>query len=239
MEITCVIFENSKKDAEPLLGLIKNNPILKLIKVCYPPHDSVEDFYVDMVFINIENVLIKYSDYYKVLKLNSRFVVLTGKAENAAVKAFDMEADDFLLKPLYQERFDQSVNKCMKFISRIQKETAPFEGFIFLKDTDKGNDLVKVHFLEICVVEAAGNYSKVYTIGGTYIRTKVLLMNIEKQLAPKDKFLRVHRSYIISKLHIEGTDNGALRIRGHKPSIAIGKNYRPGVIHFLTSKSLL
>jgi DNA-binding LytR/AlgR family response regulator len=145
-----------------------------------------------------------------------------------AVEAFELEAVDYLLKPITLERFIKAVQK----VSAKKEEFAEAaangreNNYIFLK-VDKR--LVKIDHPDIIYAESLGDYIKVYTAVQTY--TTYLTMNKLEALLPAGKFVRIHRSSIINLDRIQYVEGNFVRINNN--DLPIGLTYKDSLVQKL------
>jgi len=237
MIYSCVVIEEDKEDAKILAGYITGHQYLDLVGIHYPPYENLEEAYADITFINISNNLIQHTSFLKDLKLNSRFVVLTGHTSELALKAFDLDARDYLIKPIPQSRFNETINKCRKELLRSEREDVSIDEYFFIKDADDQNNFVKIYYRDVIIVEGSGNYLKIYTATGATLKVKLSIIQISYTLTKMDNFLRIHRSYIISKEHIENVSRAGVKMQHHKQRIPFGKSYGNALTDFVQEKS--
>ena len=182
---------------------------------------------VDILFLDINMPVMDGVTFLKTLR-NPPQVIFTTAYKEYALDAFDLAACDYLLKPFSLERFIVAVDKA---IERLQiASVAPAENpdpktedFIFIKTDGK---IFKIRHEDLLYAEASGNYTKIVTIQNTLLPS-MTFSNFE-ELLPKSLFLRVHRSFIVSKSKIDHIEGNRLFIR--KTEIPIGNNYREGFL---------
>ena len=143
-------------------------------------------------------------------------IVFTTAYPDYALQGFDLNASDYLLKPISFERFCQAVNKL-----QLQPCPAPAPEHLFVK-TDGKNKYVKVLLSDIQYIEGLSNYVIIHG-AQQKITTYSTLKNLEDSLPPSH-FIRVHKSFIAAFAHISSTDNHSLFI--NKREIPIGASYR-------------
>ena len=149
-------------------------------------------------------------------------VVFTTAYDQYAVKAFELNALDYLVKPIPFNRFLKTINKITQQVylqKGIQKEEdSSNESFIFLKVDKK---LVKIKFEDILYVESLKDYIKVFTTSGNYLVHKSLT-SITEEL-PDSNFIRIHRSYTIAIDKVKSVEGNLIEITTNK--IPIGRKY--------------
>lgn len=195
MKLNCVVVDDSSLQRMVIAKLVNNHPNLLLVgdfsnaieaKNCMTVHP------IDLIFLDIEMPVISGFDFIDGLKIKPQIIFITSKAEYA-LKAFEYEATDYLQKPLVLERFNSSVARALRF-QMMKRENLSDEGeHIFIKSNLKK---LKVYTNKIKWIEAFGDYVKVVTEEETNLVLSTM-KSFEKDLSG-DKFIRVHKSYIIN-----------------------------------------
>jgi DNA-binding LytR/AlgR family response regulator len=174
---------------------------------------------VDVIFIDIEMPGINGLNFIRSLKKSPKVVFITAYTEYA-VDAFEIEAVDYLVKPVTMERFLKTVGKLIQ--SQDQNtavQQSPGISSIFLK-VDKR--LVQIGMDEIVYIEGLGDYLKVHCADQTYV-TYMLMRKIEA-LLPPGRFIRIHRSTIVNRQCIHYIEGNFVRI--DETDLPIGLTYR-------------
>jgi len=152
---------------------------------------------VDLIFLDIEMPIINGFDFLDGLKQKPQIIFITSKADYA-VKAFDYDATDYLQKPISVDRFDSSVKRALE-LHKLRNEVSEEEGdYIFIKSNLKK---LKVFTSKIKWIEAYGDYVKVVTDEDSNLVLSTM-KSFENDLS-KDRFLRVHKSFIVNIDKIE------------------------------------
>jgi two-component system LytT family response regulator len=147
---------------------------------------------IDLIFLDIEMPVISGFDFLDGLKIKPQIIFITSKAEYA-MKAFDYDATDYLQKPIALDRFNASVKRAIDLQS-LRTETDDENGeHIFIKSNLKK---LKIYTAKIKWIEAFGDYVKVVTEEDSNLVLSTM-KSFEKDLS-QDKFIRVHKSYIIN-----------------------------------------
>ena len=227
--INCIIVDDEPLARQLLATYIGQLPYLNCMAVC---QSAVEAFAilhqqkVDAIFLDIEMPGITGINFLRSLKTAPK-VIFTTAYPNYAVDAFEIEAVDYLLKPITFERFLKAVQKLSaNGAEPAGKNAAEPNTHIFLKVDRR---LVKVDFIDIIYVEAYGDYLKVHTPGHTYV-TYMTLSKIE-QLLPFSNFIRAHRSTIINKSFIKFIEGNFVCV--NDVNLPIGLTYRDGLLENL------
>lgn len=143
-------------------------------------------------------------------------VIFTTAYSEHAVTSFELDAVDYLLKPFSLSRFVKGCNKAYELF-QLRNKTGNTD-FIFLKT---GYEQVKVHFNEILYLEAAGNYVN-FVLQDKRLLSRLTFAELEVIL-PKNKFVRVHRSYIVSVNGIDKIERHQVHILG--ATIPVSESY--------------
>lgn len=220
--IKCIIIDDEPIAIEYLREYVNTIPELLLIgtyqnaKEALPPIQKQE---VDLIFIDIEMPEISGLEFVKTLE-NAPAIIFTTAYPQYAVEGFNLNAVDYLLKPIGLERFKQAIQKVHKEIS-IQAGLQPIENkFIFLKNGYKSE---KIDIQDIIFIAGNKEYATYYTKSGrTYLKNE-RLKNLEKDYQSYG-FIRIHKSYLINTRYIKKIFNNNVEIQGE--TIPIGRAYR-------------
>ena len=195
MKLNCVVVDDSSIQRMVISKLVNNHPNLHLIgdfsnaieaKNCMSIHT------IDLIFLDIEMPVISGFDFLDGLKTKPQIIFITSKAEYA-MKAFDYDATDYLQKPIALNRFNASVKRAID-LQILRTETDDDGGeHIFIKSNLKK---LKIFTAKIKWIEAFGDYVKVVTEEDSNLVLSTM-KSFEKDLS-QDKFIRVHKSYIIN-----------------------------------------
>lgn len=173
----------------------------------------------DLIFLDIKMPDINGIDFLNSLT-NPPMVIFTTAYSEHAVKSFELDAIDYLLKPFSLARFLKASNKALEIYNyRNQADTPPADPFLFIKD---GYEQIKVLINEILFIEASGNYTQIHLKGNKLLSTRVTL-NEMLLLLPQKKFIRVHRAFIISRAQITKFDRNQIWIEDQ--IVPIGPTY--------------
>jgi DNA-binding LytR/AlgR family response regulator len=150
-------------------------------------------FPVDLLFLDIQMPDITGIDFVKSLKY-SKLVIFTTAYSEYAVEGFNLNAVDYLLKPITFDRFEQAVNKLHIYLNMLNKEMPENDPSLFVRSDYK---LCRIPIREIKYIEGLDNYVRIFTEYSKPITSHISLKAINERL-PGNKFLRVHRSFIIN-----------------------------------------
>ena len=176
---------------------------------------------IDLFFIDVEIPNIDIFDFISTLNYLPKIIIISSSDQHA-LKAFDFNVVDYMIKPVTYSRFCKAINKSLKYYSP-KESTDKGSNEIFIK---KGTALVKLKLNDIIYIEALENYINIYTSDEKYT-IHFTMKAIEKNL-PYGIFIRVHRSFIVNRSMIQNIKEKSLDLmfRGEKINIPIGKSYR-------------
>ncbi|HMU73670.1 MAG TPA: LytTR family DNA-binding domain-containing protein, partial [Ferruginibacter sp.] len=187
---------------------------------------------IHLVFLDIQMPKITGLEFYKTLK-NPPAVIFTTAYPQYALEGFEVNALDYLVKPVSFDRFLKAVLKAKEFfeVRQLNKAEAA-EPYFFIKADNK---LVKILFDEILYVEALQNYVNIHTADKKYM-SYLTFKSVEDYL-PASRFIKVHKSYIVAAPRVESIDGNEIRIGQHR--IPISRSLKDEVIEKLVSGKFL
>lgn len=183
----------------------------------------------ELLFMDIEMPYINGIDFLSGIR-NPPKVIITSAYEQYALKGYELNVTDYLLKPISFDRFLKAVNRMHELLQKEQESTP--EPYLFVK-TDKL--LKKVTIQDILFIESMGNYVLIHTSSSkeiTYSPLKSLL-----EFLPDNLFIQVHRSYIVQTSKVQAIEGNMLIIGTHK--IPIARNLRDEVLNALLKDKLI
>ena len=190
-------------DAEAAVDFIKQNP-------------------VDLIFLDINMPKISGIDLLKNLKTQPHIIFTTAYSEYA-VKSYEFDAVDYLLKPFEFDRFLLAFNKVKKKMILQEGESREIKKFFFIKD---GSKTVRVQFEDILFIQGYGNYLSLITKKGK--NTVRMTFNQVMDLLPPKSFTRVHNSYVVNLQNIYKIEHNYIFF--HNRKIPIGAGYKEDFI---------
>lgn len=224
MQYSCIIVEDEPLAAEIMENYISQTPFLKLQKVCVDAIEALNFLRkekVDLIFLDIHLPKLKGLDFLATLKDPPK-VIITTAYHDYALKGYEFNVLDYLLKPFEFNRFLIAVNKlntgARHEIKNAGNDTPEKEHMFFNMNKKK----IKVYLDDILYIESQKEYIKIFTTTKEVV-TKFPLTNIDELLSKSD-FLRIHRSFIISKKRIEAFNASDVEIAGKQ--IPIGRSYK-------------
>ncbi|MFD0862442.1 LytR/AlgR family response regulator transcription factor [Sungkyunkwania multivorans] len=211
MKVNCIIVDDSSIQRLAVTKLILNNPSLNLVAEysnAIEAKNGLKTNDVDLIFLDIEMPVLNGFDLLESLQDPPQVILVTGKTEYA-FKAFDYAVTDYLQKPLTKERFDQAIGRVVANLSQKNTRPGEEEEHIFVKSNLKKR---KVILNDIKWIEALGDYVKLVT-NETNIVVLSTMKSFEKEL-PEEKFLRIHKSYIVNLDKVERFNSKTVEVEG-------------------------
>jgi len=226
MILSCWIIDDEPLALNLLESYVQKTPFLKLTgkysSALTAMHD-LENQPVDVIFLDIQMPELDGLEFSQLVTPQTRIIFTTAFSEYA-VDGYKVNALDYLLKPISYADFLASAKKALNWFDMAKKAAQNEEKertSLFVKSDYK---LVQILFDDILYIEGLKDYIKIYVKNETRpIITLMSLKNMEDTL-PSDRFLRVHRSYIVQKNKIENINKNRITIAGYE--ISIGETYR-------------
>jgi DNA-binding LytR/AlgR family response regulator len=229
MKIKAIIVDDEPHAVEIIETYLKSFQDVDLVAKCGNGIDAfrvLQQNKVDLAFLDVKMPGLNGTDLVKTLK-NPPRVIFTTAYQDYAVEGFELNAIDYLVKPIPFDRFLKAMDKVYYFfgltnqaatvVSRTPVKDSP--DYIYLKVDRK---MVKVDVAEILWIESYGDYVKVA------LPEKVLVskqkISILEELLPDDAFLRIHRSFMVNIAKIDSYNAMVVEIAGK--DIPIGRNYK-------------
>lgn len=232
MKIRCVITDDEPQARKGLRGYVEQIPFLELAGVCENAMDLNELLRTretDLLFLDIEMPYINGIDLLKSLARPPK-VIFTTAFEQYALKGFELEAVDYLLKPITFERFLKAVNRAHDLLA--SQNTVPQADHLFIRTDDK---FVRIQWNDILYVEGMENYVRIHTVQGMHI-THATLKSVLGHL-PYPPFIQTHKSYIVNSAKITGIEGNVIELG--KVQVPLSRTLREAVLERLLRDRLL
>lgn len=220
MKVNCLIVDDEPLSQEIIIDYVSACPELKLAGVCKDALEAGEflkNVKVDLLFLDINMPRLSGIGFVKSLKEPPLFVIVTAYPE-FAIEGFEIEAIDYLLKPVSFERFRISVNRVLERLSaKTEKELSTPH---IMVRADKKN--YRIGFDDILFLEAQGDYVKFVTAEKSLMvhgKLKDFLIQL-----PKNNFEQIHKSYIISLSKVVYVEGNFVKVGAHK--IPVSANFK-------------
>lgn len=233
----CVIIDDEPLAREGMADYVREVDFLNLVATCENPVELMnllDRQPVDLIFLDIQTPKMNGIDFLKIVR-QPPMVIITTAFPTYALDGFQLNALDYLLKPITFDRFFKSVHKAREYHQLRQKPMEPTPAaaadHFFIKC---GTKYEKILFDEVLYVEGAQNYVTIFTTRGKYM-TLLYLKNLEENLDAK-AFIRVHKSFIVSIHKITAIEGNEIFIGDYR--VPISRNYREQVIEQVVMNQL-
>jgi len=237
MEIKCIAIDDEPLALKQIAGYIQKIPFLELVAACSSAFDAMEVLdsqLVDLMFVDINMPDLNGLEFVKSLE-QKPLVIFTTAYSEYAIEGFKVDAIDYLLKPFYFSEFSRSVQKARRQLGLIQNSKEEIDSnndFLFIKSEYK---LVRINFNDILYIEGMKEYVRIHLAGQKPVMSLLSMKSLEEQL-PNNRFMRVHRSYIVNLDRITVVER--FRIVFDKVHIPVSENYKEKFQEFLNERFL-
>lgn len=238
--MNCIIVDDEPLAREAIEMLIEKTPNLVLsgsFNSASTASKFMQDHTVDLVFLDIQMPGINGIEFAKTIP-QTTFVIFTTAFSEFALESYEVDAIDYLIKPVKLERFQKAVDKAQVYSELLKKEKSTpnieqiTDDHFFIKADRK---IIKIYFNDLLFIEGLKDYVVMHTENQKVI-TAMNIKTIHEQL-PKNMFVRVSKSYIINVKKIDAVDNNTVNIG--KNEIPIGNIYRDFFFDEFVTKKIL
>jgi len=240
MKFNCIAVDHDVNALKILSTYISSLPDYKLIKTFTDPikalHAIRSNSDIDILFMDIEISMMNGIELSKAVKQKTKKLIFTSAHSQYALDAFELEGDDFLLKPYSFSKFVHILDRLFINGLNVQKETKSNDDFFFIKSKQEKFKLVKIRYQDIITVESLQNYISIYTTTKTIV-AHLTLTKIKEILKDQEQIIQVHRSFIISKYFIEEIENNMI-IMENDLRITMGENYKDEVLLYIKGRTI-
>ena len=237
MKLRCLLIDDEPPALKVLAKYIADLHDMEIVGQCRNAIEALgvlRHKTVDVIFLDIKMPRIIGTEFLKNLSHPPKIIFITAYREYA-IDAFELDAVDYLVKPVSFERFFKAITKLNRLMGRevavtTINEAPDLAAFIYLK-VDR--DMKKVYVNDIEYIESWKDFVKIFLTGGRHLLVKRAISAIENILSDH-KFIRVHRSYIVSLSKISGYN--ALAVQIGQCEIPIGRLYKQSVMERLQNQ---
>lgn len=237
MKLHCLLVDDEAPALKVLQSHISNTHGLEIVASCnnaVEAMDILHEKQVDLIFLDIKMPRLLGTHFLRNLPSPPKVVFVTAYRDYAA-EGYDLDAVDYLVKPVSFERFLKAVSKVKKQLghevpAQPDEYKRNLESFIYLK-VDKA--MQKFFVNDILYIESCKDYIKIFLHTGKNILAKQSISSMENLLS-EHRFIRVHRSYIISLEKISGYNHSDIQLGAKE--IPIGRLYKQKVMEAINSK---
>ena len=229
-KLRSIIVDDSAVQRLAVSKLVDSHPDLELIlqyKDGFEAQKKVNSNDIDLIFLDVEMPILDGFEFIESMVNPPQVILITGKPEYA-LKAFDYNVTDYLLKPITKDRFDGAIKKALARAGEISDTKIEDQNHIFVNSSLKK---VKVVINEIKWIEGLGDYVKVVTEDANIMVLTTMKAFITK--LPEDSFLRIHKSYIVNLSKVQQFSSALVEIGGQK--IPLSRNKKNALEDALTN----
>lgn len=236
MNLRCLIVDDEPLAIELISSFIQKNPALTIVAKCNNALKAAEILKqeeIDLMFLDIQMPQLTGFELLRQLEKRPATIITTAYRDYA-FEGYELDVVDFLLKPIFFDRFTIAVNKVLarKGILNEQKpevsqENAFEHAYMYFK-VDR--EMVKVFLKDILWIESMKDYVKIKTTNQGQLVTYQRISYLEEKL-PESHFLRIHRSFIANRQHITAFNSAGVTV--NNKSLPIGRLYKNQVVREL------
>lgn len=235
MKLACLIIDDEPVARKGLEEYVNEIEFLELVAQCENPLKAsryLSEQTVDLIFLDIHMPKLSGIEFLKGLR-NPPLVIFTTAYSDYALEGYSLDVVDYLMKPITFERFLKAAQKAFEAyqLKKLASEHKTHSDYFFVKCESK---FEKVNYDDVKYVESLQNYVIIHTPSKKLI-TYMTLSSLENQL-PKDKFLKVHKSFIVSIAGIKAIDGNEIIIGDSR--IPISRNLKDQVVNRIIGNNL-
>ena len=217
----CLIVDDEPPAIKVLKSYAETLEYLEIIGTCnnaFQAIDMLNNERADLLFLDINMPKLLGTQLLRTIKDPPK-VIFTTAHKDYAVDAFELDAIDYLLKPVSFERFLKAVNKCCQVNPAESDPVVNDPGFLYFRADRK---MMKVFLDDITFIESFRDYIVIHRQDETTLKVKYAISSVESMLPP-NLFLRIHRSYIVARKKVTAFTNYDVEIG--KTELPIGGSY--------------
>ncbi len=237
-QLKCIAIDDEPLALRKVVDYIEKIPFLKLVAQFDNGLEALsylKQHNVDLIYLDIQMPDIKGTQLVSILK-NKPQVIFTTAYDQYALEGYQLDATDYLLKPIAFDRFLESAQKAldrMAFVPTIsENETEQNEGFLFVKTENKWR---KVVINDILYIEGLKDYLSIYTTTERILTLQNFNSLLEK--LSNDQFVRVHKSFVVAITQIQELEKSRVFI--NEKWIPVSDTYRTAFFNLLKAKGLM
>lgn len=237
--IKCIAIDDEPLALNQIVKYIEKTPFLETVASFdnpFPAIEYLEQNHVDLMFVDINMPDLNGLDFVKSLTNPPKIIFTTAHSEYA-LEGFKVDAIDYLLKPISYSQFLKSANKAKTWFE-LQNQDAPKlktdDEFLLIKSEHK---IVRINLTEIKYIEGMREYVRIHLVGQKPVMSLLSMKKVEESL-PANRFMRVHRSYIVNLSRITTIERLRI-IFDDKVYIPVGDQYKEKFQEFLDKNFLI
>jgi two-component system LytT family response regulator len=239
MQIRCIAIDDEPLALKQIGAYIEKTPFLSLTALCNSAIDALEIITsdkTDLIFVDINMPDLNGMDFVKSLKEKPGIIFTTAYSEYA-LEGFRVDAIDYLLKPISYNDFLRAVNKAKLLLVSPEQRNAVAKAssdHLFVKSEYK---IMRIELSDIKYIESMHEYIRIHLVNDKPVMTLISMKTIEEQL-PENRFMRVHRSYIVNKEKIKVVERNRI-IFDNNVYIPVSDQYKAAFQEFINRNFLI
>lgn len=235
MKLSCLIVDDEPIARKGLAEYVREIDFLQLVGECenaLKASTFLSTSTIDLLFLDIQMPKISGIEFLKNLK-NAPLVIFTTAFPQYALEGYALDVTDYLVKPISFERFFKASQKAYELhsLKSLAGQHTGAQEYFFVKCDSK---FEKLFYKDVLYVEALQNYVVIHTVERKFM-AYMTLISLESQL-PKEQFIKVHKSFIISVPHVKTIEGNEIIIANHR--IPISRNLKDEVVHQILGNKL-
>jgi len=238
LKIKCLLIDDEFLARQLLEGHIQKVPYLELVGSCERAAEGLavlQSQQVDLILLDVNMPELSGLNFLKVLQDKPEVILTTAYSEHA-IEAYQLDVIEYLLKPIYFERFLQAVEKAKKQIELKRRHTVATDSLenesFFIKTGPQ--KITKVNVADVIYIESLHEYVRIHLQAESFIIYHSLKGILET--LPPDRFVQIHRSHIINFTHVKSIEGNMVTVGPFE--LNIGKNYRDTLMEKIKLKSI-
>ncbi len=245
MKLKCIVVDDEFLARQLLEGYVKKVPYLELVDLCESALDAIhvlQQQKIDLVFLDVNMPELNGINFIKSLKYKPEIIITTAYSEHA-LEGYQLDVIEYLLKPIYFERFLQAVNKAKDLIElKVMAYQSAKIGSVAITGLE-GNSIfiktgpqkiIKVNLNDIVYIESLHEYVRIHVVKESYTIYHSLKSLLD--ILPSEQFVQIHRSFIVNFNRITVVEGNTVRVDA--VDLSVGKNFREEFLSRIKSKSI-
>jgi len=241
MKLKCIIVDDDIHAINGLKSYIHLMPQLELCHIYTNPLEALTEINgikpVDIIFMDVDMPIINGIELSKSIRHKTNKLIFTTSHSKYAYDAFEIHANDFLLKPYTIARFADTINRLFpKSEVNIDSQVTQKDDYFFVRNKNERNNLVRIRYVDIIFIESLQNYIRIHTLNDAVV-TYMSLGEVKLILKDHPDFIQIHRSFVISQNYISKIEGNTIFMTDGT-ELTIGKFYREQVMDFIKQKTI-
>lgn len=239
MALTCIVVDDEFLARQLLEGYIQKIPFLELAASCESAVEAMtilQNEKIDLIFLDVNMPEVNGINFIRSLKSKPEIIMTTAYSEHA-LEGYQLDVIEYLLKPIYFDRFLQAANKAKEVVTlKAYAKSAPVtrsdDNSFFVKTGPQ--KVLKINLEDIIYIESMHEYVRIHVKDGSYVVYHSLKGMLE--ILPLSQFVQIHRSYIVNFKRVTEIEGNIVKL--DTIGLNIGKNFRDDFIARVRSNSI-